>query len=205
MHPDVPVGRSAEGPVDVALEPDPGAAARSGSVASKPIRSRSKRSSLSQASSSASNSSLQPARRASWLSAIRYARFSAPLRCSNRITGSSASPSFLAASSRPWPARMPAFSSIRINCPAKLHHWRHDLVDLRLPGHARLALVRSESVDRPELDPVGERDQGAKAVMPCWARNAPGSRATGGTSRRSDGSPHAWEGVPCQILGSASG
>jgi hypothetical protein len=31
-----------------------------------------------------------------------------------RVTGTSSRPSFRAASSRPWPARMPAFSSIRI-------------------------------------------------------------------------------------------
>ena len=68
----------------------------------------------SHASSCASSSSLHPACMASWLSAIRYARFCASLRCSKRITGTSASPSLRAASSRPWPARIPAFSSIRI-------------------------------------------------------------------------------------------
>jgi hypothetical protein len=45
---------------------------------------------------------------------LRWARFCASLRCSNRITGTSASSSLRAASSRPWPARMPAFSSTRI-------------------------------------------------------------------------------------------
>ena len=96
------------------ISPPAIASSRSSSVASKLTRSRSKFSSLSHASSCASSSSLRPACRASWLSAIRYARFCASLRCSNRITGTSASPSLRAASSRPWPARMPAFSSIRI-------------------------------------------------------------------------------------------
>jgi hypothetical protein len=33
------------------------------------------------------------------------------------------------------------------------------LVDLRLAVCARIALIRAQPVDRPELDPVGERDQ----------------------------------------------
>ena len=126
---------------------------------SRPGRGRSSRP-CSHASSCASSSSLQPACRASWLSAIRYARFCASLRCSNRITGTSASPSLRAASSRPWPARMPPLlvDQDRVG-PAELDHRRRDLIDLRLAVRARVALVRAQAVDRPQLDPVGERDQ----------------------------------------------
>ena len=43
--------------------------------------------------------------------------------------------------------------------PAELDHRRRDLIDLRVAVRARVALVRAQAVDRPELDPVGERDQ----------------------------------------------
>ena len=65
-----------------------------------------------------------------------------------------------AASSRPWPARMPALlvDQDRVG-PAELDHRGRDLIDLRLAVRARVALVRAQPVDRPQLDPVGERDQ----------------------------------------------
>ena len=43
--------------------------------------------------------------------------------------------------------------------PAELDHRGRDLIDLRLAVRARVALVRAQAVDRPELDPLGERDQ----------------------------------------------
>ena len=43
--------------------------------------------------------------------------------------------------------------------PAELDHRGRDLIDLRLAVRARVALVRAQAVDRPQLDPVGERDQ----------------------------------------------
>jgi hypothetical protein len=41
----------------------------------------------------------------------------------------------------------------------ELDHRSGDLVDLRVRVRARIALVRAQPLDRPELDPVGERDQ----------------------------------------------
>ena len=87
------------------------ASSRSSSVASKPIRSRSKPLVPEPASSAASSASSQPAFSASWLSASTYARFCASLRCASWITGTSSSPSFRAASTRPCPAMMPPCSS----------------------------------------------------------------------------------------------
>jgi hypothetical protein len=43
--------------------------------------------------------------------------------------------------------------------PAELHHAHRDLIDLRFAVRARVALVRAQAVDRPKLDPLGERDQ----------------------------------------------
>ena len=43
--------------------------------------------------------------------------------------------------------------------PAELDHARRDLVHLRLAVRARIPLVRAQAVDRPELDPLRERDQ----------------------------------------------
>ena len=42
--------------------------------------------------------------------------------------------------------------------PAELDHRGRDLIHLRLAVGARIALVRPQAVDRPELDPVGKRD-----------------------------------------------
>jgi hypothetical protein len=50
---------------------------------------------------------------------------------------------------------------------AELHHARRDLIDLRLAVRARVALICAQAFDRPELDPVGERDQGARGVRTC--------------------------------------
>ena len=36
---------------------------------------------------------------------------------------------------------------------------RRDLIDLLVAVRARVALVRAQPLDRPQLDPVGERDQ----------------------------------------------
>ena len=43
--------------------------------------------------------------------------------------------------------------------PPELHHARRDLVYLALTVRARVALVGAQAVDRPQLDPVSERDQ----------------------------------------------
>ncbi len=43
--------------------------------------------------------------------------------------------------------------------PTELDHAGRDLVDLRLAVRARVALVRAQPLDRPQLDPVRERDQ----------------------------------------------
>ena len=43
--------------------------------------------------------------------------------------------------------------------PAELDHRGRDLIDLPLAVRARVALVRAQAVDRPQLDPLGERDQ----------------------------------------------
>jgi hypothetical protein len=53
--------------------------------------------------------------------------------------------------------------------PTKLDHRRRDLIDLRLAVRARVALVRPQAVDRPELDPVGQRGQsgGLRCVGHC--------------------------------------
>jgi hypothetical protein len=45
--------------------------------------------------------------------------------------------------------------------PPELDHRRRELVHLLLAVRARIPLVRAQAVDRPELDPVGERDQSA--------------------------------------------
>ena len=49
--------------------------------------------------------------------------------------------------------------------PAELDQGSCDLSHLRLAVRARVALVRAQLVDRPELDPLGERNQ-----RPCGAR-----------------------------------
>jgi hypothetical protein len=41
----------------------------------------------------------------------------------------------------------------------ELDHTRRDLVHLRVRVRARVALVWAQALDRPQLDPVGERDQ----------------------------------------------
>jgi hypothetical protein len=46
--------------------------------------------------------------------------------------------------------------------PAELDHRGRDLIHLRLAVRARVALVRTQAVDWPQLDPVGERNQPAR-------------------------------------------
>jgi hypothetical protein len=43
--------------------------------------------------------------------------------------------------------------------PAEFDHRRRDLVDLRVAVRARVALIRAQALNRPQLDPIGERDQ----------------------------------------------
>jgi hypothetical protein len=43
--------------------------------------------------------------------------------------------------------------------PPELDHRSRDLVDLPFAVGARVALVRAQVLDRPQLDTVGERDQ----------------------------------------------
>ena len=51
--------------------------------------------------------------------------------------------------------------------PAELDHRRRDLIDLRLAVRPWVALVGAQALDRPQLDPVGERDQSR------WLRCSP--------------------------------
>ena len=119
-------------------------------------------------------------------------------RCSNRITGTSASPSLRAASSRPWPARMPAFSSTRIglvqpNSTIEAAIWSTCaslcVRGLRSYGRRRSighSSIRSASATRgpAALGPVLKTN----AVMPCWTGAFRGghdaaSSVPGGTQR----------------------
>ena len=98
----------------------------------------------------ASSASSQPAFSASWLSAIRYARFCASLRCSSRITGTSVQPELAGRQQPAMPGDDPALAvdQHRVG-PAELDHRGRDLVHLRVAVRARVALVRAQAVDRP--------------------------------------------------------
>ena len=144
----------------LAASPSAIASSRSSSVASKPTRSRSKRSSRSHASSSASSSSL-PARLQGELvvrDQVRpLLRLAQVLEPDHRHLGEPE----LARREQPAVAGEDAGVLVdqdRVG-PAELDHRRRDLIDLRLAVRARVALVRAQAVDRPQLDPVGERDQ----------------------------------------------
>ena len=50
--------------------------------------------------------------------------------------------------------------------PAELDYGRRDLIDLRLAVRARVALVRAQVLDRPELDSFGQRRQ--RGAVRCF-------------------------------------
>jgi hypothetical protein len=52
--------------------------------------------------------------------------------------------------------------------PPELDHRGRDLIHLSVAVRARVALVRSQAVDRPQLDPVGERNQGRCGARLCF-------------------------------------
>ena len=144
----------------LAASPSASASSRSSSVASKPTRSRSKRSSRSQASSSASSASL-PSRLQGEL-VIRdqvgpLLRLAQVLEADHRHLGEAE------LARREQPAVTGEDAALLVDQhrvgPAELDHGRRDLIDLRLAVRARIPLVRAQAVDRPQLDPVGERDQ----------------------------------------------
>jgi hypothetical protein len=41
----------------------------------------------------------------------------------------------------------------------ELDHRSRDLIDLRFAVRPRIPLVRTQALDRPQLDPIGEREQ----------------------------------------------
>ena len=144
----------------LAVSPSAIASSRSSSVASKPIRSRSKRSSRSQASSSRQQR-LAPARLQGELvvgDQVRpLLRLAEVLEPDHRHLGEPE----LARREQPAVAGQDPGVLVdqdRVG-PAELDHRGRDLIDLRLAVRARVALVRAQAVDRPQLDPVGERDQ----------------------------------------------
>jgi hypothetical protein len=55
--------------------------------------------------------------------------------------------------------------------PTEVDHRRRDLVYPRLAVRARIPVLRAQVLDRPELDPLGERDQprdlGAVVIGRC--------------------------------------
>ena len=130
----------------------------------------------SHASSCASSASSQPACRASWLSArIRpLLRLAEVLEPDHRHLGEPELPR------REQPAVAGEDAAVLVDQdrvgPAELHHRRRDLIDLRLAVRARVALVRAQAVDRPQLDPLGERDQPGWLGCAVIDRCSPGTR-----------------------------
>ena len=144
----------------LAVSPSAIASSRSSSVASKPTRSRSKRSSL-QPGQLLRQQRVVPARLQGEL-VVRdqigpLLRLAQVLEADHRHLGE---PELAGREQPPMTSKDAALLVYQHRVrPPELNHRRRDLIHLRVRMRARVALVRAQPRGRPQLDPVGQRDQ----------------------------------------------